>query len=317
GGGTLAPSTTTTLPREAPLVVAPVVQPQRCSDDLPVLPLIPFFPPHVPDAGTAAGFIAAPTGVQIGSSSHPPAGNGAGASQIRTRFIGTTVPASSSPAPAGPRRFRRAVRRRTSNNDTPAPQPLPVILNSGDPPLPPPPNNNAVPAPPPPFPWATSRLGIHRSISELAQLGITTIEGEVQCRRCEARKTISYDIATKFLEVRSFVARHIDDMNDRAPEAWQSPAMADCGGCGQRGSVRAVIPPEKERINWVFLVLGQALGFCTLEQLKHLCSHAKKHRTGAKDRVLYLAYMELLNQLCPDKLFNLTADRQKRTQQFC
>jgi hypothetical protein len=159
-------------------------------------------------------------------------------------------------------------------------------------------------------------VGIHHPISHLSALGITTVEGEVQCRCCYARKTISYDIAAKFREVHDFVSRNVRDMNDhRVPEAWMSPAKLDCDVCGRRSIVRPVIPAEKERINWVFLLLGQTLGYCTLEQLKYFCVRTR-HRTGAKDRVLYSVYMELCNQLCPDRLFNLTAERQNRGQQY-
>uniref|UniRef100_A0A452ZRY8 DUF7086 domain-containing protein n=2 Tax=Aegilops tauschii subsp. strangulata TaxID=200361 RepID=A0A452ZRY8_AEGTS len=179
----------------------------------------------------------------------------------------------------------------------------------------PPSINGATPASPP-FPWATNRAAIHHPVSYLFERGITTVEGEVKCKRCDVLKTVSYNIAVKFREVRDFVSRNIHDMDDRAPKAWMTPAVPDCDGCGQRNSLRPVIPKEKERINWVFLLLGQTLGLCSLEQLKYFCACTGQHRTGAKDRVLYSTYMELCSQLCPDRLFNLTAERQKRGQQY-
>ncbi|KAE8798757.1 hypothetical protein D1007_25940 [Hordeum vulgare] len=175
--------------------------------------------------------------------------------------------------------------------------------------------NGATPACPP-FPWATNSAAIHHPISYLFERGITAVEGEVKCRRCDVQKTVSYDIAAKFREVRDFVTRNVHDMDDRAPAAWMSPAVPDCDVCGQRNSLRPVISAEKEGINWVFLLLGQTLGLCTLEQLKYFCARTGKHRTGAKDRVLYSTYMELCSQLCPDRLFNLTAERKKRGQHY-
>ncbi|KAM3412371.1 hypothetical protein ACQJBY_003837 [Aegilops geniculata] len=175
--------------------------------------------------------------------------------------------------------------------------------------------NDAPPAIPP-FPWATNRAAVHHPISYLYERGITTVEGHVKCKRCDVQKTVSYNIAVKFREVRDFVSRNIHDMDDRAPKAWMTPAVPDCDGCRQSNSLRPVIPKEKERINWVFLLLGQTLGLCSLEQLKHFCACTGQHRTGAKDRVLYSTYMELCSQLCPDRLFNLTAERQKRGQQY-
>jgi hypothetical protein len=232
------------------------------------------------------------------------------------------VAAGTSPAPPPPRASpaarpaQRSVRRRIANGSPPQP----ATVAGGDPPAPPT-SGTAPPLPiasQAPFPWATNRVAIHHAIAHLSALGITTVEGEVHCSRCTTRKTVSYDIAAKFQEVRDFVCRNVHDMDDRAPEAWLNPKsrLLDCDGCGQRSSVRPVIPADKERINWVFLLLGQTLGLCTLEQLKYFCARTRQHRTGAKDRVLYSTYMELCNQLCPDRLFNLTAERQNRGQQY-
>ncbi|CAM0952517.1 unnamed protein product [Alopecurus aequalis] len=177
---------------------------------------------------------------------------------------------------------------------------------------------NSIDVPPPgspPFPWATNQVAIHHPISRLSALGITTVQGEVQCRRCDARRTFIYDIASKFREVHDFVYHSIHDMDYRAPSAWTTPVLPDCDECGQRSSMRPVIPAAKEQINWIFLLLGQMLGLCTLEQLKFFCANTRQHRTGAKDRVLYSTYMELCNQLCPDRLFILTVERQNRSQQ--
>ncbi|XP_044359735.1 uncharacterized protein [Triticum aestivum] len=202
-------------------------------------------------------------------------------------------------------------------NGTP-PQPVAV----GGPLAPPndgtdsPAHTNGAPPAIPPFSWATNRAAIHHPIAYLFERGITAVEGDVKCRRCDVQKTVSYNIAIKFREVRVFVSRNIHDMDDRAPAAWMSPVVPDCDGCGQKNSLRPVIPKEKESINWVFLLPGQTLGLCTLEQLKYFCARTGQHRTGAKDRVLYSTYMELCSQLCPDRLFNLTAERQKRGQQY-
>ncbi|CAM0954113.1 unnamed protein product [Alopecurus aequalis] len=218
-------------------------------------------------------------------------------------FIATGTSPRTSPAA---RPAHRPVRRRVANGSPPKPAPA---TNGTGPPL-----ATAIP----PFPWATSRVAIHHPIAHLAALGITTVEGEVHCSRCDARKTVSYNIASKFQEIRHFVLHNVQDMDDRAPEAWLRPTgqIPDCDGCGQTNNLRPVISAEKERINWIFLLLGQTLGLCTLDQLKFFCAHTRQHRTGAKDRVLFSAYMELCNQLCPDRLFKLSTERQNRGQQY-
>ncbi|KAF9684343.1 hypothetical protein SADUNF_Sadunf04G0108500 [Salix dunnii] len=46
------------------------------------------------------------------------------------------------------------------------------------------------------------------------------------------------------------------------------------------------------------------IGCCTLDQLKYFCKHTKNHRIGAKDRVLFLAYLGLCKQLNPNGPFD-------------
>lgn len=168
----------------------------------------------------------------------------------------------------------------------------------------------------PPFPWATNRLAVHHSFTELSKRGITTIEGESECRRCETRKVMAYNIESKFKELADFILCNFHDMDDRAPARWMNPTLPDCDNCSQKNSLRPLIPTEKEKINWMFLLLGQTLGLCTLDQLKHFCAHTKQHRTGAKDRVLYSTYMELCNQLFPDGPFDVTSERQNRSLRY-
>ncbi|KAL5202119.1 hypothetical protein ABZP36_013071 [Zizania latifolia] len=179
-------------------------------------------------------------------------------------------------------------------------------------------DNDEAPAPDgsilakPPYPWATNRVAMHHSMSELSRRGITTVDGESQCRRCDTRQTISYDIQAKFDELVVFIFHNYSGMHDRAPARWINPTVPDCANCGQKNSMRPVIPAEKDNINWIFLLLGQALGLCTLDQLKHFCAHTRQHRTGAKDRVLYLTYFELCNQLLPG-IFDAAATRKSRS----
>jgi hypothetical protein len=88
----------------------------------------------------------------------------------------------------------------------------------------------------------------------------------------------------------------IDTMNDRAT-IWMNPRLSRCENCNQENCVKPIIADKKRSINWLFLLLGQMLGCCTLAQLKYFCKHTKNHRTGAKDRLLYLTYLGLCKQL--------------------
>ena len=149
---------------------------------------------------------------------------------------------------------------------------------------------------PQPYPWATTRRAKVRSVSDLLSKGILKITGDVQCKRCEKRYQIEYNLQEKFTEVNTFITVNMDNMHDRAPQIWQSPILPNCRFCEQNNCVKPLLG-KKRRINWLFLFLGQMLGCCKLAELKYFCKHTKSHRTGAKDRVLYLTYLGLLKQL--------------------
>ncbi|XVE93560.1 hypothetical protein REPUB_Repub01dG0205400 [Reevesia pubescens] len=157
---------------------------------------------------------------------------------------------------------------------------------------------------PPPFPWATAHKATVHSVNYLLSKQIFTITGEVQCKRCERQYDIAYDLKDKFAEIGSFIAENKSAMHDRAPNVWMTPVLPKCKFCDQENCVKPVISEKKKSINWLFLLLGQMLGCCTLEQLKYFCKHTKNHRTGAKDRVLYLTYLGLCKQLDPNGPFN-------------
>ncbi|XP_071933338.1 uncharacterized protein [Coffea arabica] len=157
---------------------------------------------------------------------------------------------------------------------------------------------------PAPFPWATTRRASVYSLNYLLSKQIFKISGEVQCKRCEKRYEMEYDLREKFIEVGSFIAENKSGMHDRAPGVWMNPVLPACKLCEQDNCVKPIIPEKKKAINWLFLLLGQMLGCCTLEQLKYFCKHTKNHRTGAKDRVLYLTYLGLCKQLDPNGPFD-------------
>ncbi|EAY98916.1 hypothetical protein OsI_20871 [Oryza sativa Indica Group] len=168
----------------------------------------------------------------------------------------------------------------------------PNVMNGGD-------KNDGNALPDPPYPWATNEVAKHHSLVELARRDIININGEARCRRCDTRKMIVYNIATKFREVSDYFRQNYQHMNDRAQARWMNPVVPNCDSCGHERCMRPVIAAEKERINWLFLLLGETLGLCTLDQLKYFCAHTNRHRTGAKDRVLFSTYEELCNQLAP------------------
>ncbi|RDX89265.1 hypothetical protein CR513_29034, partial [Mucuna pruriens] len=148
---------------------------------------------------------------------------------------------------------------------------------------------------PPPFPWATDRRAIVHNQKYLQENNILTITGELQCKRCEHKLEVSLDLEEKVVELRKFIQKVRDSMHDRAPDSWVKPVLPKCPQC-KRDSAKPIFT-KKKSINWLFLLLNQMLGCCTLEQLKYFCKHTDNHRTGAKDRLIFLTYMSLCKQL--------------------
>ncbi|XP_062087179.1 uncharacterized protein LOC133793997 [Humulus lupulus] len=154
----------------------------------------------------------------------------------------------------------------------------------------------------PPFPWATTQPATIHSMKYLVENNIVMIEGEVECKRCDRRFPMVFDLLSKYQRLESFIAEEKSVMNDRAPACWLNPNLPTCSVCNE--AVRPVIASRNEEINWLFLLLGQLLGCCKLNQLKYFCMQSENHRTGAKDRVLYLTYLGLCNQLVPKPLYD-------------
>lgn len=152
---------------------------------------------------------------------------------------------------------------------------------------------------PTPFAWATDRRAKIHTLNNLLSRKIYKISGEVQCKRCEKQYEIEYDLRKKFVEVGGYIAENKSRMHDRAPINWMNPILPTCKFCEQENSAKPIISEKKKTINWLFLFLGELLGCCTLEQLRYFCKHTKNHRTGAKDRVLYLTYLNMCKQLDP------------------
>ncbi|OVA18679.1 hypothetical protein BVC80_1831g238 [Macleaya cordata] len=155
-----------------------------------------------------------------------------------------------------------------------------------------------------PFEWATTQHATIHSRDYLLSKGINKITGEVQCKKCEHRCNLEFDFQTKFMEIGAYIWAHKVSMCERAPERWRNPKLQICPNCNQPNSLKPIIPSDKTLINWLFLLLGEMLGCCTLEQLKYFCYKNNIHRTGAKDRLLYLTYLALCKQLDPTGPFN-------------
>ncbi|KAK7412868.1 hypothetical protein VNO78_04572 [Psophocarpus tetragonolobus] len=153
----------------------------------------------------------------------------------------------------------------------------------------------------PPFPWSTNQRATVHSHKYLLQNKIHMITGSVRCKRCDEKFEMELDLESKLSELLKFIQKKKGIMHDRAPMAWVEPVLPKCHHCGRDNSVEPILSDTKKKaINWLFLLLAQMLGCCTIKQLKYFCKHTNNHRTGAKDRLVYSTYMGLCKQLLPD-----------------
>ncbi|KOM42255.1 hypothetical protein LR48_Vigan04g245300 [Vigna angularis] len=149
------------------------------------------------------------------------------------------------------------------------------------------------------FPWAKNQRASVHSKEYLLENNINTIKGKVHCKRCEHEFELSLNLEEKLNDLCQFISKGKHRWHNRAPRVWTSPVFPRCPICGRESSSRPIIAKNKKEINWLFLLLGQMLGCCTLNHLKYFCKHNEVHRTGAKDRLLYDTYKSLVNQLVP------------------
>ena len=147
---------------------------------------------------------------------------------------------------------------------------------------------------PAPYPWASSTRARVRTMTNLLSVGINTIKGDVQCERCHRQYQIEYDLQEKFNEVNALLS---NIRTNRPLPIWINPVMSDCRICEENNCVKPIISGKKRRINWLFLFLGQLLGFLSLSQLEYFGKHTQTNRYGSKQMHLYTTFFFLGKQL--------------------
>jgi hypothetical protein len=130
-------------------------------------------------------------------------------------------------------------------------------------------------------------------------LKLKTISGTLHCKSCKFQQEVQVDLVENFKKLTDFIEENIEEMCDRAPNVWMNPVMPKCESCGKENSMHP-LNAKKRNINWLFLLLSQKIGCCTLAELKYFCKHNDTHRTGAKDRLLYSTYFGLCKQFQPN-----------------
>ncbi|KAK7352134.1 hypothetical protein VNO80_17552 [Phaseolus coccineus] len=153
---------------------------------------------------------------------------------------------------------------------------------------------------PEPFPWATNKRATVHSQQYLLENNVRTIKGKIHCKKCDKDFELGLDLEDKLGELLKLIEKKDEYWHNRAPGVWLNPVFPECAFCGRQTTTKPIIEKNKKEINWLFLFLGQMLGCCTLDHLKYFCKHNDIHRTGAKDRLLYLTYTNLVKQLVPD-----------------
>ncbi|KAF8409942.1 hypothetical protein HHK36_002461 [Tetracentron sinense] len=154
------------------------------------------------------------------------------------------------------------------------------------------------------YPWATTQRAHLRTLNDMLSSGVRTIIGTVECDLSWIHtQDLEFDLEREFNQVASFVAANKSTMFDRVPDIWLYPPRS-CPKCEGVSFVRPIISTKKRSINWLFLLLGQMIGYCSSEQLKYFCKHTNTPHAGGRDELICLTYLGLCKQLDPSGLFD-------------
>ncbi|KAI3910958.1 hypothetical protein MKW92_024106 [Papaver armeniacum] len=138
----------------------------------------------------------------------------------------------------------------------------------------------------PPYVWETNQRANIHTLDYLLSRNIKHISGDLQCKKCSNVFNIEFDLEAKFMEISQYIVVHKESLRDRAPEHWMNSKLPSCGSCSQANR--------------------QMIGCSSVARLKYYCKYMENHRTGAKDRLVFLAYLGICHQLQPaDPTFRL------------
>ncbi|KMZ64581.1 hypothetical protein ZOSMA_35G00360 [Zostera marina] len=152
---------------------------------------------------------------------------------------------------------------------------------------------------PPPFPWSSENRATLLTMEELARRGFNTIEGEVQCKRCNVRAVASLQLKERFEVVIHNLLDILKIGNTSAPSKWVNPQFPSCPSCKNVNCMAPIISEKKRNINWLFLYLGETIGMCNLDQLYYFYKHNMFRITGSKIHLLLYTYIGISKQLFP------------------
>lgn len=156
-----------------------------------------------------------------------------------------------------------------------------------------------------PFPWATSKRATVHTLEYLLSHKLTTITGIVECRNCHAQREIEFDLMEKFKKVSDFILENKQELYNREMIDWMMvPMFLNCNSCWFKNCMKPVISQKKRGINWLFYLLGDMIGCCTILQLQYFCRHTQGLRYVNKDQLIYFTYFELCKQLLPEGPFD-------------
>ncbi|KAF8409941.1 hypothetical protein HHK36_002460 [Tetracentron sinense] len=154
------------------------------------------------------------------------------------------------------------------------------------------------------YPWATTQRAHLRTLNDILSSGVRTIIGRVGCDfNWTHNQDLEFDLQREFNQVASFVAANKSTMFHRIPEVWLYPPRS-CSKCNKVRFVRPIISKKKRSINWLFLLLGEMLGYCSSDQLKYFCKHSNIPHNGGRDELICLTYLGLCKQLDPSGPFD-------------
>lgn len=158
-------------------------------------------------------------------------------------------------------------------------------------------------------PWVRGTYAVHSNFFLRCNKGINTISGLMRCSQCLWKFTLKYVIRSEILDIQVKVLEDLKGTR-MVPRDWIWPLGGEgvqCPNCYKR---KVAFPVIQQPVNWMFLLLGDWLGFVDISYLiafvkANDCAIPLESDTEVEHRkLLYKTYWLLWNQLSSPLMYS-------------
>ncbi|GAV74581.1 hypothetical protein CFOL_v3_18061, partial [Cephalotus follicularis] len=114
-----------------------------------------------------------------------------------------------------------------------------------------------------------------------------TFKGELTCEQCGAPKILEVRLQDNHSRIFYCICSLV--FMGESPEIWMNPRLDEkCSSC--EPGYMTPKPETRDKNNWVFLYLIEALGCLSLDDLRRYCRENELYDMEEKERVLFTLF---------------------------